>query len=140
MAGEQRPLELRDDGVREAVQARPRVLPGAQPGEQVVADLLAQGLGLVARRAQLADGARGSGGSHHVHANPVVNASPAHKDPGATVHRSGPTALLGTRTTGHGGQALRGRRRQCQRKRRRCAMGELMELSRSECETLLGGA
>ena len=40
VAGEQRPLDLRDDRVGEAVQARPRVLAGAQAGEQVVADLL----------------------------------------------------------------------------------------------------
>ncbi len=46
----QGPLELRDDGVVEAVQARPRVAPVAQRGEQVVAHLLAQVLLLVAGR------------------------------------------------------------------------------------------
>ena len=65
VAGDQRPLELRDDGVLEAVQPRPRVAALAQRGEQVVADLGAQGAGHVAGGAELADGADGgcSGGS-----------------------------------------------------------------------------
>ena len=58
VAREQRPLDLRDDGVGEAVEARPRVHPVAQPLEQVVADLLAQRLELVAALAELAEGAR----------------------------------------------------------------------------------
>ena len=37
VAGEQGPLDLRDDGVVEAVQARPRVLAGREHREQVVA-------------------------------------------------------------------------------------------------------
>ena len=57
VAGDQRPLELRDDGVLEAVQAGPRVAALAQGGEQVVADLGAQGLLDVAGGAELADGA-----------------------------------------------------------------------------------
>ena len=44
VAGDQRPLELRDDGVLEAVQPGPRVAALAQRGEQVVAHLGAQGL------------------------------------------------------------------------------------------------
>ena len=57
MAGDQRPLELRDDGVLEAVQAGPRVASLAQGDEQVVADLGAQRLLDVAGGAQLTDGA-----------------------------------------------------------------------------------
>ena len=61
VAGDQRPLELRDDGVVEAVQAGPGVLTGAQLRQQVVADLLPERLLDVAARAQLTDG----GGSSH---------------------------------------------------------------------------
>ena len=42
VAGDQRPLELRDDGVLEAVQPGPRVAALAERGEQVVAELVAQ--------------------------------------------------------------------------------------------------
>ena len=56
VAGEQGPLELGDDAAAEAVQPRPRVAPGRQGGEQVVADLGAHGPGDVPGGAQLADG------------------------------------------------------------------------------------
>ena len=56
VAGEEGPLELRDDGVVEAVQPRPRVLAGPQLGQQVVAHLLAQGLLDVSALAELTDG------------------------------------------------------------------------------------
>ncbi len=81
VAGDQGPLELRDDGVLEAVQTWPRVTALAQGGEQVVADLGAQGLGHVARRAELADGrerrelrslAHATHGSNNWTASPVA--------------------------------------------------------------------
>ena len=59
VAGEQRPLELRDHGGVEAVQTRPRVAPLAQGVEQVVPDLVSKCLLLVAALAELADGADG---------------------------------------------------------------------------------
>ena len=55
VAGDQRPLELRDDGVLEAVQPGPRVAALAQGVEQVVAELGAQRLLDVAGGAQLAE-------------------------------------------------------------------------------------
>ena len=74
VAGEQRPLELRDHGGLEAVQAGPRVAALAQGGEQVVAQLLAQRLQLVAAGAELADGAdRRWGGRHPRHATQPAN-------------------------------------------------------------------
>jgi hypothetical protein len=45
--GEEGTLQLRDDGVVEAVQARPRVSALGQRGQQVLSDLLAQRAGLV---------------------------------------------------------------------------------------------
>ncbi len=69
VAGDQGPLELRDDGGLEAVEARPRVAALGQGAEEVVADLGAQGLGDVAGGAELADGrrsgSRGGSGGHH---------------------------------------------------------------------------
>ena len=62
MAGDEGALELRDDGVLEAVQAGPRVDPVAQAGEQVVAELGAEGLELVPGGTELADGGRQLGG------------------------------------------------------------------------------
>ena len=53
--GDQRALELRDDRVVEAVDARPRVAALAQGGEQVVADLVAHRRVDVAGGAELAD-------------------------------------------------------------------------------------
>ena len=51
VAGEQRPLQLRDHGALEAVQPGPRVAALAERVEQVAADLLAQRPELMARRA-----------------------------------------------------------------------------------------
>ena len=75
VAGDQRPLELRDDGVLEAVQPGPRVAALAQRGEQVVADLGAQRLLDVAGRAELADGAdaRGREQRSRLHATQRIN-------------------------------------------------------------------
>ncbi len=66
MAGEQRPLQPGDDGGPEAVHPRPRVAALAEGGEEVLADLGVHAAGLVARRAQLADGADGRWGAHHL--------------------------------------------------------------------------
>ncbi len=71
VAGQHRPLQLRDHRVVEAVQPRPRVLARPQLGQQVGADLLAQRLLDVSALAELADG----GGlpdclRHRHHANP----------------------------------------------------------------------
>ncbi|BDZ58001.1 hypothetical protein GCM10025872_16580 [Barrientosiimonas endolithica] len=53
---EQRALQLRHHGVLEAVQPRPRVLAGGELGQQVGAQLLAQGALLVPRGTQLTGG------------------------------------------------------------------------------------
>ena len=55
VAGEQRALEVGQDGVVEADDAGETGLAGAQPGEQVVADLGLDGAVDVAARAQLAE-------------------------------------------------------------------------------------
>ena len=62
--GEQRPLELRDHRVVEAVHARPRIPPGRELGEEVLAELVAQVLLDVAGLPELADGAGGRCVSH----------------------------------------------------------------------------
>ena len=59
VAGEQRPLELRDDGGLEPVQPGPRIATLTQGVEQVVAQLLAERLQLVAAGAQLAESVDG---------------------------------------------------------------------------------
>ena len=92
VAGEQRALDLRDDGLGEAVQARPRVLAGAQLGEQVVAQLLAERPELVAARAELAEGA-GCGVlglllGHALHARPVRQRRVRSKSGEMTVRRA----------------------------------------------------
>ena len=65
VAGQHRPLELRDHRGVEPVQARPRVASLAQRVEQVVAQLLAQWLLLVAALAELAEGADGGRRARH---------------------------------------------------------------------------
>ena len=64
VAGDEGPLELRDDGGCEAVQPRPRVAALAERGEKIVADLDAQRLLHMAGRPELADGCLG--GSYHL--------------------------------------------------------------------------
>ena len=75
VAGDQRPLELRDHGVLEPVQAGPGVASLRKSGQEVVADLGAQRLVLVAGRAQLAE--RGDDRSSH-HSNLVLPSNGAH--------------------------------------------------------------
>jgi hypothetical protein len=58
VAGEQRPLHLGQHGVVVTDDAREARRAGAQPVEQVVAQLLFHGAELVARGSQLAQGAR----------------------------------------------------------------------------------
>ncbi len=62
MAGDEGALELRDDGVLEAVQAGPRVDAVAQAGEQVVTELVPEGLELVPGGTELTHGGRQRGG------------------------------------------------------------------------------
>ena len=57
--GDQSPLELRDDGGLEAVQAGPGVAAFGERGQEVVPDLDPQGLLDVPRLAELADGRNG---------------------------------------------------------------------------------
>jgi len=57
--GDQRSLELRDHGVLEPVQPGPGITALAERGQQVGAHLLAEGVGAVAARAELADGLEG---------------------------------------------------------------------------------
>jgi hypothetical protein len=62
VAGEQRPLDLGQHGVVVADDAGEARRAGAQPVEQVVAELLFHGAELVPGGAQLTDGARKIGG------------------------------------------------------------------------------
>ena len=76
VAGEQGPLELRDHGVLEAVQAGPGIAALAERGQQVVAQLLAEGLGPVAARAELADGLEGGCVRHGLQTTQPANRLP----------------------------------------------------------------
>ena len=82
MAGDQGALELRDHGVAEAVQAGPGVDPVTQEGEQVVAELDAERLELVAGGAELAEGGDGGrlGGRPGVRHGHLLNARPVGKN------------------------------------------------------------
>ena len=74
VAGQDRPLQLRDHRGREAVQARPRVDAGRQRGQEVVAQLGAEVLLLVSARAELTEG--GDRGRSHVrNASPRANST-----------------------------------------------------------------
>ena len=64
MAGDQRPLELRQNRPAEAVHAGPGVLACGDHGEQVVADLVTQVLAGVPGRAKLAERGDGWGFTH----------------------------------------------------------------------------
>ena len=64
MAGDEGAFELREDGAAEPVHAGPRVPPGCDHGQKVVAQLLAQVLLHVPGRAQLADGTDRWGFAH----------------------------------------------------------------------------
>ncbi len=74
VAGDEGALELWDHRRLEAVQARPRITPLGQCGQQVGAQLGAQGAELMSGGAQGADsrGCGAFGGDHETHASPVV--------------------------------------------------------------------
>ena len=70
MAGNQGPLELRDDRAVKAVQTGPRILPGRQCGQEVVANLFTQGFLDVTCGAQVTHGTDLRLNAHASHATP----------------------------------------------------------------------
>ena len=70
MAGNQGSLELRDDRAVKAVQTGPRILPGRQCGQEVVANFFAQGFLDVTCGAQVTYGADLRLNAHAGHATP----------------------------------------------------------------------
>ena len=115
VAGEQGRLELGQDGLVEADHAREGVLAGAQPGEEVVADLRLDAAVLVAGGAQAAEGRRAGVSARVRLAERVTHRFTLRPDPPAvegSVSRWGvrPGVLRG-RGRGLGGPPAVGRRK-----------------------------
>ncbi len=94
VAGDERALELRDDGGLEPVQARPRVAALSQGRQQVVADLGPQGLQDMARGPEFADSCQGGSG-HVYNATAARNAGERSRrqDPAPTEVGAGPRLM-----------------------------------------------